>query len=44
MTDIEQLERDRWVWAINAEVERQVRAHLDQQNRFRAYGKVIDRW
>ncbi|KIR57141.1 spore wall assembly protein [Cryptococcus gattii Ru294] len=38
------LERDRWVWAINAEVERQVRAHLDQQNRFRAYGKVIDQW
>ncbi|OXM79382.1 spore wall assembly-related protein [Cryptococcus neoformans Bt63] len=38
------LERDRWVWAINAEVERQARAHLDQQNLFRTYGKVIDRW
>ena len=41
---LKQLERDRWVWAINAEVERQARAHLDQQNLFRTYGKVIDRW
>jgi len=35
-----QLERDRWVWAINAEMERQVRAHTKQENALREYGKV----
>ncbi|OCF45974.1 hypothetical protein I317_00062 [Kwoniella heveanensis CBS 569] len=38
------LERDRWVWAINAEMERQVRAHVKQEEALRQYGKVPDRW
>ncbi|WWD18499.1 hypothetical protein CI109_102951 [Kwoniella shandongensis] len=37
------LERDRWVWAINAEMERQVRSHLKQEEALREYGKVPDR-
>ncbi|WVF68945.1 hypothetical protein IAT40_003719 [Kwoniella sp. CBS 6097] len=38
------LERDRWVWAINAEMERQVRAHVKQEEALRQYGKVPDKW
>ncbi|WVQ83201.1 hypothetical protein IAT38_005340 [Cryptococcus sp. DSM 104549] len=38
------LERDRWVWAINAEMERQVRAHTGQEKVLRDYGAVPDRW
>ncbi|WVR06432.1 hypothetical protein IAU60_003463 [Kwoniella sp. DSM 27419] len=38
------LERDRWVWAINAEMERQVRSHVKQEEALREYGKVPDRW
>ncbi|WVQ73104.1 hypothetical protein IAR50_002668 [Cryptococcus sp. DSM 104548] len=38
------LERDRWVWAINAEMERQARSHLRQEKALREYGNVPDRW
>jgi hypothetical protein len=34
------LERDRWVWAINAEMERQVREHVEAEEVMRQYGKV----
>ncbi|KAK8858607.1 hypothetical protein IAR55_002836 [Kwoniella newhampshirensis] len=37
------LERDRWVWAINAEMERQVRSHPKQEEALREYGKVPER-
>ncbi|WVW84624.1 hypothetical protein I302_106658 [Kwoniella bestiolae CBS 10118] len=39
-----QLERDRWVWAINAEMERQVRSHVKQEEILRNYGNVPERW
>lgn len=35
-----QLERDRWVWAINAEMERQVRANVSVEDKQRHYGVV----
>nr|XP_018262424.1 uncharacterized protein I303_05441 [Kwoniella dejecticola CBS 10117]OBR84582.1 hypothetical protein I303_05441 [Kwoniella dejecticola CBS 10117] len=38
------LERDRWVWAINAEMERQVRSHIKQEEILRNHGNVPDRW
>lgn len=38
----QQLERDRWVWAINAEMERMVRSHLDVEEARRYSGKVPD--
>ncbi|WVQ65819.1 uncharacterized protein L199_003997 [Kwoniella botswanensis] len=38
------LERDRWVWAINAEMERQVRSHVKQEEILRNHGIVPDRW
>ena len=34
------LERDRWVWAINAEMERQVRSHVEAEEALRMYGDV----
>lgn len=37
----EQLERDRWVWAINAEMERQTRAHVAQGDALRNYGHIL---
>ncbi|TYJ58455.1 hypothetical protein B9479_000662 [Cryptococcus floricola] len=38
------LERDRWVWAINAEMERQARSHLRQEKTLREYGNVPEKW
>ncbi|WWC88719.1 uncharacterized protein L201_003632 [Kwoniella dendrophila CBS 6074] len=38
------LERDRWVWAINAEMERQVRTHIKQEDMLRNHGNVPDDW
>jgi hypothetical protein len=38
-----QLERDRWVWAINAEMERQVRANVKQEEAYRNLGLVPQR-
>jgi hypothetical protein len=35
-----QLERDKWVWAINAEKERMVRSHLEIETRLRNYDKI----
>ncbi|KAK4686458.1 hypothetical protein P7C73_g3664, partial [Tremellales sp. Uapishka_1] len=37
------LERDRWVWAINAEMERQVRRHIGQEDKSRQLGNVPKR-
>lgn len=34
------LERDRWIWAINAEMERQVRAHVGVEEKARQYGVI----
>jgi len=34
------LERDRWVWAINAEMERMVRSHVPQEEALRNFGKI----
>ena len=34
------LERDRWVWAINAEMERQTRAHIAYDKLMRDTGRV----
>ncbi|ORY24284.1 Pleckstrin homology domain-domain-containing protein [Naematelia encephala] len=36
------LERDRWVWGINAEMERQVRSHVKQEEALRQLGQVPD--
>lgn len=36
-----QLERDRWVWALNAEMERQVRANLEAEDVLRHYGNLL---
>ncbi|WRT67825.1 uncharacterized protein IL334_004799 [Kwoniella shivajii] len=38
------LERDRWVWATNAEMERQVRSHQKQEDALRNHGNVPERW
>ncbi|EIW73527.1 hypothetical protein TREMEDRAFT_25253, partial [Tremella mesenterica DSM 1558] len=34
------LERDRWVWAINAEMERQSRSHVEMGKTLRNFGQV----
>ncbi|KAL7420775.1 hypothetical protein Q5752_004727 [Cryptotrichosporon argae] len=36
------LERDRWVWAINAETERQTRRHVQHGQRWREHGAIPD--
>jgi hypothetical protein len=38
-----QLERDRWVWAINAELERQSRGHVKEEDAFRNLGLIPKR-
>lgn len=37
---IHQLERDRWIWAINAEMERQVRDNVEVEEAHRNCGNV----
>jgi hypothetical protein len=37
-----QLEKDKWVWAINAEKERMARSHLQIEERLRNYDNVPD--
>lgn len=39
LTDL-QLERDRWVWAINCEMERYARSHVRDVQNLRDYGKL----
>jgi hypothetical protein len=35
-----QLERDKWVWAINAEKERMVRSHVELEEKLRNHDKI----
>lgn len=38
--DTSQLERDRWVWALNAEKERMTRSHLEAEEARRNLGVI----
>jgi hypothetical protein len=38
-----QLERDRWAWAINAELERQARGHVKEEDALRNLGLIPKR-